>query len=66
METQFSRLLSSDMFDGTVISKVDTSIDDEVDVEDDETALYGPPQYPSSSTLVAVVVVVVVSALTGG
>lgn len=35
------------MFDGgTVITKVDTSIDDDVDVEDDETALYGPPQYP--------------------
>ena len=34
------------MFDGTVISKMDTSVDDEVDVEDDGTALYGPAQYP--------------------
>lgn len=41
------------MFDGgAVISKVDTSIDDEVDVEDDETTLYGSPQYPSSQSVV--------------
>lgn len=34
------------MFDGTVISKGDTSREQEVDVEDDETATYGPSQYP--------------------
>ncbi len=39
-------LLLLDMFDGTLISKVDTSLDGEVDVEEDETEIYGPVQYP--------------------
>lgn len=38
------------MFDGTIISKGDGTKgggdEQEVDVEDDETALYGSPQYP--------------------
>ena len=47
MEAYSRFVLPIDMFDGgAVISKVDTSIDDEVDVEDDETTLYGSPQYP--------------------
>lgn len=34
------------MFDGTIISKGESSLENEgeVDVEDDETATYGPPQ----------------------
>lgn len=37
------------MFDGTIISKGNSSQGDDsemVDVEDDETAVYGSPQYP--------------------
>lgn len=34
------------MFDGTIISKGESSLnEEEVDVEDDETTTYGPPQY---------------------
>lgn len=36
----------ADMFDGTVISKGESSVENEgeVNVEDDETSMYGPPQ----------------------
>ena len=40
------------MFDGTIISKGNSGQGEDgemVDVEDDETATYGPPQYPSTS-----------------
>lgn len=49
----FHGYLHTDMFDGTIISKGNSSQGDDsemmVDVEDDETAVYGPPQYPMTS-----------------
>ena len=40
-------LYPTDIFNGTVMSSAgDTSMDIEVDVEEDDTATYGPAQYP--------------------